>query len=149
MRVTLFGNFGLCAPDGSEVTLTIKRARALLGILCLEPGTAWDREKLCTLLWGGRFRAQARASLRQTLLGLKKQLTPFRDDIFEVTRETVAVNPSAIRSDLAELEAELAGGGRAVSCCWRSATSRCSMVSNSATGSPDGAAIVARKWSND
>ncbi len=113
MRVTLFGNFGLCAPDGSEVTLTIKRARALLGILCLEPGTAWDREKLCTLLWGGRFRAQARASLRQTLLGLKKQLTPFRDDIFEVTRETVAVNPSAIRSDLAELEAELAGGGRA------------------------------------
>jgi len=113
MRVTLFGNFGLCAPDGSEIPLTIKRARALLGILCLEPGTAWDREKLCTLLWGGRFRAQARASLRQTLLGLKKQLTPFRDDIFEVTRETVAVNPSAIRSDLAELEAELAGGSRA------------------------------------
>jgi len=113
MRVTLFGNFGLCAPDGTKITLSIKRARALLAILCLEPGTACDREKLCTLLWGGRFRAQARASLRQTLLGLKKQLTPFRDDIFDVTRETVAVNPSAIRSDLAELEAELAGGSRA------------------------------------
>lgn len=113
LRVTLFGSFTLGAPNGTEVVVTIKRARALLGILCLEPGNACDREKLCTLLWGGRFRAQARASLRQTLLGLKKQLTPFRDDIFEVTRETVSVNPSAIRSDLAELEAELAGGSRA------------------------------------
>jgi len=113
LRVTLFGNFALCASDGSEIALTIKRARALMAILCLEPGTAWDREKLCTLLWGGRFRAQARASLRQTLLGLKKQLTPLRDDIFEVTRETVAVNPSAIQSDLAELETELAKGDRA------------------------------------
>lgn len=113
LRVTLFGNFALCAPDGTEITITIKRARALLAILCLEPGIAFDREKLCTLLWGGRFRAQARASLRQTLLGLKKQLTPFRDDVFEVTRETVAVNPSVIDSDLAALEAELAGGSRA------------------------------------
>lgn len=113
LRVTLFGNFALCAPDGTEITLTIKRARALLAILCLTPGVPVERERLCELLWRGRFRAQARASLRQTLLGLKKQLTPFRDDVFEVTRETVAVNPSAIRSDLAELEAELAGGSRA------------------------------------
>jgi len=113
LRVTLFGNFALCVPDGTEITLTIKRARALLAILCLTPGMPVERERLCELLWRGRFRAQARASLRQTLLGLKKQLTPFRDDIFEVTRETVAVNPSAIRSDLAELEAELAGGSRA------------------------------------
>ena len=113
MRVTLFGSFTLYAPDGSEIALTIKRARALLAILCLTPGVAVERERLCELLWRGRFRAQARASLRQTLLGLKKQLTPFRDDVFEVTRETVALSPSAIRSDLAELEAELAGGGRA------------------------------------
>lgn len=113
LRVTLFGHFALYAPDGSEIALTIKRARALLAILCLEPGTARDRDQLCSLLWGGRFRAQARASLRQTLLGLKKQLSPLHADFLEVSRETVAVNPAAVRSDLAELEAELAEGTRA------------------------------------
>src|SRR6056297_3491012 len=109
LRVTLFGNFALCVPDGTEITLTIKRARALLAILCLTPGMPVERDRLCDLLWRGRFRAQARASLRQTLLGLKKQLAPFDPEFFEVTRDRVAVRASAVRSDLAELESALDG----------------------------------------
>ena len=110
LRVTLFGTFKLDAPDGEEVVVPGKRARALLAILYLEPGVAVERVRLCELLWRGRFRAQARASLRQTLLGLKKQLMPFQADFFDVTRDTVAVNPAAVWSDLAELESALARG---------------------------------------
>lgn len=110
LKLTLFGPFALHHSDGSEIAITIKRARALLAVLCLNPGTPMDREKLCALLWSGRFRAQARASLRQTLLGLKKQLSPFCGNLFEVSRETVAINPAAIRSDLSELESALERG---------------------------------------
>ncbi|MBS3743187.1 MAG: hypothetical protein KGY48_02425 [Wenzhouxiangellaceae bacterium] len=110
LRAALFGAFKLAASDGEEIIITGKRARALLAILCLDPGVAVARDRLCELLWRGRFKAQARASLRQTLLGLKKQLTPIRPDFFQVTRDRVAVNAAAVRSDLAELEAALADG---------------------------------------
>jgi len=104
LRATLFGAFRLQRPDGQEIEVTGKRARALLAMLCLNPGLAVERTRLCELLWQGRFQAQARASLRQTLLGLKKQLTPIRADVLDINRETVAVNESAVRSDLSELE---------------------------------------------
>jgi len=110
LRAQLFGSFRLSMPDGQEVEITGKRARAVLAILCLAPGVAVERGRLCELLWRGRFRAQARASLRQTLLGLKKQLAPMRPGFFEVSRSSVAVNRSAVCSDLAELESALARG---------------------------------------
>lgn len=110
LRAALFGAFKLAASGGEEIIITGKRARALVAILCLDPGVAVARDRLCELLWRGRFKAQARASLRQTLLGLKKQLTPIRPDFFQVTRDRVAVNATAVRSDLAELEAALADG---------------------------------------
>lgn len=110
LHVSLFGPFRLTAPGGEEIVVTGKRAQGLLAILCLEPGVAVERDRLCELLWRGRFKAQARASLRQTLLGLKKQLTPIRPDFFDVTRDRVAVNPEAVNSDLAELESVLTDG---------------------------------------
>ena len=108
IRSQLFGSFRLVSPDGKEIEITGKRARALLAILCLEPGVAVERARLCELLWRGRFQAQARASLRQTLLALKKQLAPIRPDFLEISREYVAVNESVVLSDLGELEAALA-----------------------------------------
>ncbi|NBD95225.1 MAG: hypothetical protein GVY11_01960 [Gammaproteobacteria bacterium] len=110
LHATLFGAFKLTAFDGREVDVTGKRARALLAILCLEPGVAMERDRVCELLWRGGFRAQARASLRQTLLGLKKQLSPIMPDLLIATRERVAVNAAVVRSDLAELESALTQG---------------------------------------
>jgi len=108
LRARLFGTFGLTTADGDEVVFTGKRARALIAILCLEPGATVDRGRLCELLWPGRFRAQARASLRQTLFGLKKQLAAVGPDLLRITRDSVGVNAYAVCSDLSELEAALA-----------------------------------------
>ncbi|MGY6629368.1 MAG: tetratricopeptide repeat protein [Wenzhouxiangella sp.] len=110
LQATLFGRFHLSLPSGEEIEITGKRAGAVLAILCLTPGVAVERGRLCELLWRGRFRAQARASLRQTLLGLKKQLAPMRPDFFDVSRTSVAINRSAVCSDLAVLELALASG---------------------------------------
>ncbi|NDY96897.1 tetratricopeptide repeat protein [Wenzhouxiangella limi] len=79
-------------------------------MLCLSPGSAMDRERLSQLLWPGKFRAHARASLRQTLLGLKRQLSAIRADFLEITRDRVSVNAAAVTSDLSELERSLGNG---------------------------------------
>jgi TolB-like protein len=110
LRMALFGSFRLFAPDGAEIAVSGTRAQALLAVLCLAPGVAVDRDQLSHLLWRGKYRAHARASLRQTLLGLNKQLAPIRDDVLEVSRERVAVSAAAAQSDLTELERALAEG---------------------------------------
>ncbi len=113
MRVSLFGGFRIATADGDEVLISGKRRRDLLALLCLGPGEAFEREQLSALLWRGRYRAQARASLRQTLLDLNKLLTPIHSDAFEVSRESVAIRVSAVCTDLGELETALGEGEHA------------------------------------
>ena len=113
LHASLFGAFRLVAADGTEVIIAGKRAQALLAILCVQPGTAVDREQCCQLLWPGKFTAHARASLRQTLLGLKQQLAPIDADFLHITRDRVAVNAEALHSDLSDLEQALDHSGAA------------------------------------
>jgi TolB-like protein/Tfp pilus assembly protein PilF len=116
LQVALFGRFRVTGPDGREIALNGKRAQALLAILCLTPGESVEREQLSQLLWRGKFRAQARASLRQTLLDVKRQLAEACPDPFDSTRDRVAIRAGAVHTDLAELEGTLASGQLA-SCC--------------------------------
>ena len=113
LQATLFGAFRLVGPDGAEIIIAGKRAQALLAILCVHAGIAVDREQCCQLLWPGKFTAHARASLRQILLGLKQQLAPIHADFLLITRDRVAVNPQALRSDLSDLEQALDNGASA------------------------------------
>jgi len=77
----LFGAFKLTAPDGEEITISNRRARALLVMLCLAPHEPIDRDHLSKLLWPGRFQAQARASLRHCLFDLGKVLDRRGDNV--------------------------------------------------------------------
>ena len=104
---TLFGRFELRSSDGSEVVISNRRVRAVLAMLCLDPNRPIERDYLSNLLWPGRFEAHARASLRQCLLELGKALGPMGGDLVEVTRSRVSLHPSAIRTDLGELELAL------------------------------------------
>ncbi len=108
--VSLFGAFALATPRGAEIVISNRRARALLAMLCLAPGEALERDHVSKLLWPGRFQAQARASLRQCLLSLDKVLTPLGSEVLDLSRGRIAIDPSAIRSDLADLEAGLRDG---------------------------------------
>jgi len=103
----LLGRFQLRASDGSEVVISNRRVRAVLAMLCVAPNEPIEREYLSKLLWPGRFEAHAKASLRQCLLELGKALGPFGVDLVEVTRSRVSLHPSAIRTDLGELELAL------------------------------------------
>ncbi|MEE4152639.1 MAG: hypothetical protein V2I27_00615 [Erythrobacter sp.] len=104
----LFGEFCVKTSKGETIALANRRASLILAILCLEPGRRIDREVLSHLLWPDRFVAQAKASLRQCLLDLRRKLAEHGIDCLLVTRGEVALAPESLRSDLATLEAALA-----------------------------------------
>src|SRR5262245_53574331 len=73
LRMHLLGPMTITL-DGQPVAIATKKARALLGYLALREGREVARGVLTGLLWGDRSEGQARASLRQTLSGLKSAL---------------------------------------------------------------------------
>lgn len=103
-RATLLEAFRLFDRNGIEIVIPNKRARAILSMLCLTIGEPIDRETLSKLLWPGRFPAHARASLRQCLLELGKLLAPLGPDVLVITRNSVAIRPGAIQTDLDEAQ---------------------------------------------
>ncbi len=110
LQAHLFGGFQLKAGCGQEIEISNRRARALLAMLLLQPNQPLDREHICKLLWTGRFEAQARASLRQCLLGFGKTLDALGYDLFDVSRSRIALNAGLVRSDIADLESALDDG---------------------------------------
>ena len=102
-RATLVGAFRLYYPDGREILISSRRARALLAILCLSDGEPIERDMLRKLLWPGRYLAQGKASLRQCLLNLGRLLVPLGPDVLVITRNSVALQTDAITIDLLEV----------------------------------------------
>src|SRR5262249_26350959 len=71
LHVKLFGGFETHLATGAPVRLP-RKGQALLASLAVRPGQAHARDKLATLLWADRGDAQARDSLRHTLVELRK-----------------------------------------------------------------------------
>lgn len=113
-RATLFGPFHLTQADHSGITISNKRARAVLAMLCVEPGNPIDRTYLSKMLWPGRFEAHAKASLRQCVLELGKLRGPCGTSLIATTRNAVALNSEVLRTDLDEFEACLNSGDYAL-----------------------------------
>jgi len=86
-RCRLFGAFSIEGPQG-PVRIRGRRARALLAYLAFAGAAGASRERLSGLLWSDRGDDQARASLRQCLLELRRELADAGIDALEVGRET-------------------------------------------------------------
>lgn len=104
-RATLAGTFRLYHPDGREIAISSRRARALLAILCLSGGEPIERDMLRKLLWPGRYPAQGKASLRQSLLNLGRLLVPLGPDLLIISRNSVALRTDAITIDMLDVTA--------------------------------------------
>jgi adenylate cyclase len=104
LRLTLSGRFSAAGADGIEFQIKSKKAKALLAYLALSPRKTRSREEIMALLWSDRGEAQARASLRQVLVGLRKDLGEEVMAAMIVTNEAVALNPEKVT-----VEAEVAG----------------------------------------
>jgi DNA-binding SARP family transcriptional activator len=73
LEIGLLGAFQL-RLDGQAIDLPGRRERALLAYLAMSPGEPRSREKLAGMLWSERADKQARDSLKQAVLKLRKAL---------------------------------------------------------------------------
>jgi DNA-binding SARP family transcriptional activator/tetratricopeptide (TPR) repeat protein len=108
-RCRLFGAFAIEGPAGA-VRLRARRSRALVAYLAFAGPAGASRERLSGLLWTDRGEEQARASLRQCLLELKRELADAgMDEALEVGRQQVALKPGSLVTDVQTLEAAIRG----------------------------------------
>jgi DNA-binding SARP family transcriptional activator len=111
LEVTLLGGFEVRLATGQPVTLSTRKAQALLAYLATRPGQPHARDKLTALLWADRGDAQARDSLRHTLVELRKALPAPVSPTAE--RGAIVLNTVGIEVDVARFEARAAVGSAA------------------------------------
>jgi len=98
----------LDGPDG-ELLRGRRKELALLAYLAARRPRAVPREALADLLWGARPDTNARQSLRQALLSLKRAVP----DGFDAEADAVGLGTDALQLDISLFEADLAAGRRA------------------------------------
>jgi DNA-binding SARP family transcriptional activator len=101
-QLSMLGSFELSGPAGL-IDLGSKKLCGLVAIMACVPA-AQPRERLMALLWGSRFEAQARQSIRKALSRLRQALG---DDVIVSTGDSVSLRPGAIVSDVDRLEAAI------------------------------------------
>ena len=104
VTLTLLGGFGARSGAGGAIVLPSRKARALLAYLGLRVGLACPREALTALLWGDVPGDQARHSLRQALLDLRRALPNGKLPILLVEGDSLVLNPRRVDVDVATFE---------------------------------------------
>jgi TolB-like protein/DNA-binding SARP family transcriptional activator/tetratricopeptide (TPR) repeat protein len=99
-RMRVLGGLEVRTADGRYVTPPGRKLRALLACLALPPSSPWSREQLVALLWGDREEEQARGSLREALVKLRRCMGD--PNPLQTTRDTVALDPAVISIDAME-----------------------------------------------
>lgn len=119
VRIHLVGSMRAITYLGQNVLPRGKKVRAILGYLCLAPGTAMSQARLAGMLWDTASAAQAQSNLYQALDELRLCIGPLADELITADREAVTLNsdacwidaeallesssPDSVRSDLAVL----------------------------------------------
>lgn len=102
--LTLLGGFGLRSADGRELALSTRKDRLLLAYLALNSERPLARDRLAGLLWGDRGEAQARDSLRQSLVAIRQAFRQVGLDPIGSERDSVSFHSASIEVDAALFE---------------------------------------------
>ena len=92
VRIHLLGALRAISYLGEDLVPRGRKARAILGYLCMHAGQRVPRAKIAALLWDRVPDHQARASLRQSLRELLLAFGPLADEILETDAEMVRLN---------------------------------------------------------
>ena len=101
-RLHLLGGFRLTTGQGHAIEVTAKKNRALIAILALAPRRETTRDRLAGLLWSDRGEVQARSSLRQALVALRKDLSGLDADPLVLNGDHVGLAPELLAIDVIE-----------------------------------------------
>ena len=92
IRIHLLGALRAISYLGEDLVPRGRKARAILGYLCLHAGQRVPRAKIASLLWDRVPDHQARASLRQSLRELLQAFGPLAEEVLETDAEMVRLN---------------------------------------------------------
>src|SRR5947207_13293527 len=92
VRIHLLGSMRATTYLGENILPRGKKARAILGCLCLAPGERIPRSRLAALLWDRVPDAQSRTSFRQALRELSAALGTMMHELISADRETIMLN---------------------------------------------------------
>jgi DNA-binding SARP family transcriptional activator len=102
LGLRILGGF-LLQADARPRALPARKAQALLAYLAVRAGRAHARETLTALLWADVGERQARQSLRQTMVRLRRALAGSPRALV-AQGDTVTLNPGALDLDVAAFE---------------------------------------------
>ena len=109
LSLGFLGGFRISKGSKGEIAIPGKKAQALLAYLALNAEQRHRRDKLATLLWGDRLDEQARHSLRQSLLALRKALGNAESAVISVEGDAVAWQGEAVEVDVHAFQRLAAG----------------------------------------
>lgn len=92
VRIHVFGPMRATTYLGDNVLPRGKKARGILGCLCLAAGKPVNRARLATLLWDRVPDGQARASFRQAFRELASAFGPLASELISGDRDTVKLD---------------------------------------------------------
>lgn len=94
--LTAAGSFSIYDSERQRnATPRSRKARAILAYLSSRPGAHVSREKIAELLWGNRAEPQAKASLRQALLDIRRA-APGQPSLICSDRGHLWINEAAV-----------------------------------------------------
>ena len=100
--ITLLGGFAAHLADGAAISLRSRKGELLIAFLAMQPGYSATREQVVGVLWSDRSEPQQRASLRQELTALRKNLHQFLTCPIVADGERLSLNASSVRVDAVE-----------------------------------------------
>jgi TolB-like protein/Flp pilus assembly protein TadD len=103
LELALLGGFQARAA-GQVIDVPGRKERALLAILAMVPGELRSREKLAALLWSDRAEKQARDSLKQAILRLRKSFDSVHPLPLIADREFLSLDGAKVAVDVTEFE---------------------------------------------
>lgn len=101
VQLALLGGFAISIGEGRKGELKVSAAqhRAVLAYLAMQPGQSETRERLAALFWGDSPETQARQSLRQCLLRMRRDFTPTTVDPLVIDQHSVKLDPELLACD--------------------------------------------------
>lgn len=110
VSVSLFGPLTVSGPDGAPVPVSGPKLQGLLAYLALNMDSPPSRDRLTAIFWGERFTEQARQSLRQTLVKLRKLLETDGEEVIATPEDRVGLRSDRVETDVDRFVSLVAAG---------------------------------------
>lgn len=100
ISVSLLGPLKVTGPDGAAIPVSGAKLQGLLSYLALNGDTPPSRDRLASIFWGDRFTEQARQSLRQTILKLRKLLEVSGEEVIATSGDRIGFRSGQVETDV-------------------------------------------------